>query len=145
MEQFELDPGSSDETGFGIQELDAADRRLIELAQGLNQAIAAGCGREELLRLMSRLVLDAIDHFEMEERILSERAYPTVKGHAALHLQMKAEFEHALEAMSDARVHAMWAEYGILVKQLVVDHFQQETMKYRAFLHLGSGFDSSDL
>ncbi len=142
MEPSESIPGWSEATGFGIPELDAADRRLVRLAQALNQAIADRRDGAEVRRLMNLLLLDALSHFELEERILSERAYPAAKGHAALHLQMKAELEHAMQALADAGAHAMWAEYGLLVTQLVVDHFRQETMKYREFQRTGSRFDA---
>ena len=78
-----------------------------------------------------QLLLDAVSHFEHEERVLSECAYPWPKGHAALHLQMRAEFEHAMEEMRNEAAQAMWAEYGLLVAQLVVEHMRQETMTYR--------------
>lgn len=135
----------SDAAGFGIPELDAADQGLIALAQVLNQAIADGRDAGEIGRLMNQLVLDAVSHFELEERVLSERAYPAAKGHAALHLQMKAELEHAMEQLAEVGTHAMRAEYGLLITQLVVDHFRQETMKYRDFLRSGSAFDSQGM
>jgi len=135
-------PAWSDGPGFGIPELDAADRQLIALAQVLNQAIADGLNRGEILRLINQLVLEAVRHFELEERVLSECSYPTAKGHAALHLQMKAEIEHATKELADAGAHAMWAEYGLLITQIIVDHFRQETMKYREFLGSGPHLDS---
>jgi len=145
MEQSELNAGRSDGTGFGIPELDAADQGLIALAQVLNQAIADGRDAGEIRRLMNQLVLDAVSHFDLEERVLSERAYPTAKGHAALHLQIKAELDHVMEKLADVEAHPVWAEYGLLVTQLVVDHFQQETAKYRDFLGSGSPFDSQGM
>jgi hypothetical protein len=42
MEQSEWTLAWSDGMGFGIPELDAADRRLNELLHELNQAIAGG-------------------------------------------------------------------------------------------------------
>ena len=145
MVASESNPGWSDGTGFGIPELDAADQSLIALAQVLNQAIADGRDGREIQQLINQLVLDAVSHFEIEERVLSERAYPAAKGHAALHLQMKAELEHAMEQLAQVGTHAMRTEYGLLITQLVVDHFRQETMKYRDYLRSGSAFDSQGM
>lgn len=142
MELSEWTPAWSDGTGCGIPELDAADRRLNALVHELNQAIADGRDGEEIQRPMNQLLLEAVSHFEHEERVLSECAYPCQKGHAALHRQMSAELEHAMEVLRDVEARAMWAEYGLLVAQLFVEHMRQEAMKYRNFLRPGSLSDS---
>jgi len=142
MEQSEWILAWSDEMGCGVPELDAADRRLNALVHELNQAIADGRAEDEIQRLMNQLLLDAVSHFEHEERVFSETDYPLLKGHAALHLQMRAELEHAMEVLRDVEAHAMWAEYGLLVAQLFVEHMRQETMKYRNFLRSRSVSDS---
>jgi hemerythrin-like metal-binding protein len=120
--------------GFGIAEIDVADRHLIALAHELNHAIAAGRDAQDIPRLADRFLLEAVRHFEHEERVLCECGYPLIKGHAALHLQMLAELEHAREALCSMERSAAWTEYGMLIKQLVTDHFRQEAMKYRDFL-----------
>lgn len=142
MEQSEWTPDWSNGLGFGIPELDAAERRLSALVQELNQAIADGREGNELQGLMSQLLRDARSHFEHEERVLVECAYPQPKGHAALHVQMRAELEHALAELRDAKAQAMRAEYGLLVKQLFVEHMRQEMSKYRTFVRPGSVADS---
>jgi hemerythrin-like metal-binding protein len=142
MEHTERTAGSSEETGFDIAELDAADRRLCALVHELNQSIADGCEGEELQRLTNQLLLEALSHFEHEERVLAQSAYPLPKGHAALHRQIRAELEHALAELGNAQSKATRVEYGLLVKQLFVEHMRQETMKYKTFLRPGSRSDS---
>ena len=145
MEQTESIPDWSEGMGFGIADLDAAERRLATLVQELNQAIADGRDREEMQRLTNQLLLDALSHFEYEERVFSECAYPLPKGHAALHVQMRAELEHALARVCDAESQAMRAEYGLLVKQLFVEHMRQEVRKYRASLRPGPISDTQTM
>lgn len=142
MKQSEWTLAWSDGMGFGIPELDAAERRLNALVHELNQAIADGRDGEEIQRLMNQLLFEAVSHFEHEERVLSECAYPLQKGHAALHLQMRAELEHVIEVLRDVEAHAMWAECGLLVAQLFVEHMRQESMKYRNFRRSSSRSDS---
>ena len=89
---------------------------------------------------MYQLQREAFGHFENEERVLSECAYPLQKGHGALHVEMRAELEHAMAIFRDVEARATWAECGLLVTQLFVEHTRQESMKYRNFL--GSGFRS---
>jgi len=142
MEQSEWVPTWRDGMGLGVPELDAADRRLNALVHLLNQAIADGRDGEEIQRLMHRLLLEAFSHFENEERVLSECAYPLQKGHAALHVQMRAELEHAMAVFRDVDARATWVECGLLVAQLFVEHMRQESMRYRNFLRSGSNSDS---
>jgi hemerythrin-like metal-binding protein len=124
MELSERIPASSDRTGIGLPELDAEDRRINALVHELNRAIADGRDGEEVERVMTQLLLDAFSHFEHEERVLSERAYPLLKGHAALHRQMRAELEHTMEVFRDAGARATWAACGLLVAQLFVEYMR---------------------
>lgn len=121
--------------GFGIPELDAEDQRLHALLRALNLAIGDGGDVEEIQRLMQQIELDALKHFEHEERLLEECAYPSRLGHAALHLQIKAEMEHAKKELRNIQVRQMWVDYGLLLTQLFVEHMRHETLKYRSFLH----------
>lgn len=138
MEHADWTLAWSEEMGFGIPELDAADQRLIALTQTLNQAIAGDRDGEEVRRMLDQLLLEAVSHFAHEERVLSEIGYPLPKGHAALHRQMLAELEHAMEALRLVQTREAWTEYGLLVTQLVVEHFRLETIQYRRFLRSNS-------
>ena len=138
MELSERIPDLSDGMGCDLPELDAEERRINALVHELNRAIADGRDGEEIQRVMNQLLLDALDHFEHEERVLSERAYPLQKGHAGLHRQIRAELEHAMEVLRDADARATWAACGLLVAQLFVEHMREETMKFRTFLRPGS-------
>lgn len=141
MEQSErILPGGS-RMGFGIPELDASELRLNALTHELNQAIAGDADGNAIQRVMNQILLEAGSHFELEERVLSESAYPSPKGHAALHLQIRAELEHAMEKFRDAQARALWTEYGLLVAQLFVEHMRQEAIKYQAFARSGTHFD----
>jgi hemerythrin len=129
---------------LGNLELDAEERRLVALVHELNQAIADGRSGEETQRMMNRLLRDALSHFEHEERVLSKSAYPCPKGHAGLHLQIRVELEHAMEALRHAETQATRVEYGLLVQQLFVEHMRQETMKFANIRLSGSGSDSQE-
>ena len=124
-----------DELGFGIPELDTADRQLCAMAYELCRAISSGRDMEDIHQLMEELRLEAIRHFEYEEHVLLQRAYPRPAGHAALHRQIRMELEHASEELRDVKAHVMWVEYGHLITQLIVEHVRQETINYRRFMH----------
>jgi len=134
MNNFDLSWAGIADTGFGIPELDVADRDMVAQAHVLNQAIAERADAIEIQRRVNRFVREARSHFKHEEQVLWECGYPLVKGHAALHVQMLAELEHAREALCAIERRAAWTEYGLLIKQLVTDHFREEALKYREFL-----------
>ena len=127
---------------LGLWKLDVEDQRLGALANELDQAIADGLDAEEIQKLMSQLLREALSHFEHEEQMLSQGVYPLPKGHAALNLQIRTELEHAMEALRDIEAHAMWTDYGLLVKQLFLEHILHESMQFRTILRSDSQFDS---
>jgi hemerythrin len=141
MKHTNLNLAGSEGTGTGIPELDAEERRLSAQVHELNRAIADGRGADEIWQLMNRVLLDAVSHFEHEEQVFAKCAYPLLKGHAALHRQMTAELEHAMEVLRAVEARSMWGEYGLLVAQLFDEHMRQETMKYRNFVCHDSGPD----
>jgi len=141
MERSEWSMDGSDGLHPCVPELDREEWRLGALVNDLNRAIA--CGNEaNIPRLMNQLLVDACRHFAHEEQFMSEAAYPRLKGHAALHDQIRAEMEHAMKQLRHTRLHALRNEYGLLVEQLVTEHATQERKKFQAFLQSKSSPNS---
>jgi len=46
-----------------------------------------------------------------------------------------------MEELRHADGRALWAEYGLLITQLFVEHMRQEAAKYREFLRSNSRSD----
>lgn len=69
----------------GIREVDDQHRRLLELVNHLNDAVAEGRGDDILGETLSELIDYTIYHFSTEERLMSAAAYPEYVSHQACH------------------------------------------------------------
>ena len=117
--------------GFGVPAIDAADRRLFALVNALNQATLDGSPAKTVQTALEKILRLASLHFHREENFFAQVGYPLLKGHAALHRQMRAELEHVKDELSRVESRKIWMEYGLLVKQLFVEHTLRETAIYR--------------
>jgi len=118
---------------FGIPELDEQHKHLVVLINALNEAIVSGAVTDKLAGLMDAILEDSRAHFSDEERILTDDAYPHRKGHKLLHEILKNELDHVKQECDGTQNIKLWPEYGLLVRQLFLNHFLDETRKYREF------------
>ncbi len=114
-------------------DVDREERQLAALAEALNCAIS-GEDRLAAQTLMSRLLVEARMHFVHEERLLCDAGYPRAQGHAAIHLQIAAELEHARAELERTRLPALRTAYGLLVLQLIAEHHAQESRAFKSYL-----------
>ena len=127
----------TDQPGFGVAEMDAADRRLFAQVNTFNEAIVNGRHEQAIHYVFDKLMQDASLHFRHEEQFFSQVGYPLLKGHAALHRQMTAELRNVKEELRRTEDRATWMECGLLVRQLFVDHTLRETKVYRSLPRTG--------
>ena len=124
--------------GFGIPAMDTADQRLFARVNALNEAIVAARPAAVIRKALDKIVRESSTHFNNEEEFLAQAGYPLLKGHAALHLQMRAELASVKEELGRTESRAIWTECGLLVKQLFVEHTLRETKIYRGLPYANS-------
>jgi hemerythrin len=73
----------------GENSIDAQHRQILAILNDLYVAMDTGREHEELKRLLDRLVLYTMTHFEHEEEIMRACAYPDFENHKAEHDQMR--------------------------------------------------------
>jgi hemerythrin-like metal-binding protein len=121
----------NDKMAFFIPELDDEHRRLASAINDLNRAIHRGSGVDALEELMHVVLTQATSHFSHEESVLAQARYPWMNGHKLLHDLLRGKLEQVMQDCSGLRDAKSWSEHGLLVKQLFVDHFLDETDRYR--------------
>ena len=134
MEQSQWNIRWNDRLAFGIPELDDEHRELAILSNDLNCAIRRGVRASELNDLMKRILDRAQAHFNHEEALLTEVEYPLRKVHHLLHEQLQSELQHVTDRATGDLSNILWREYGLLVRQLIEEHFMAETTRYKEFL-----------
>lgn len=116
---------------IGLSEVDSEHQHFAGIVNELNRAIRNRRGQAELQRLVEALILDAQEHFEHEETLFAEVGYPRAQEHAQEHTRLLNELVELSSQMRFTPFHNLWLEYGLTVKQLLVDHLLSEDMLYR--------------
>ena len=83
----------NDALSVGIAEIDHQHRRLIELANQLNQAMRAGSGRDSLGRILDELTNYVATHFRYEEQLMQTHHYENTAQHTREHQSLASQVE----------------------------------------------------
>lgn len=129
---------------LGIPEIDADHQRFASLVNDLNLAIMRRASKDEVRKKLDLLYLDARAHFQHEERLFAQHAYPEHEGHARLHRQIEAAIMQQFAVFKTTDFGKEWMESGLRIKGLLVNHLLQEDMKYREFMQFKMGIKAAD-
>lgn len=109
----------------GVTEIDAQHRKLVDLINGLHEAMLVGQGAGMLERLLGELIEYTIYHFECEEKIFIRYNCPGLEGHLhehrmlteqVLEYQRRFEENHFKNAVKIAKFMKAWLRDHILDK-----------------------------
>ncbi len=123
----------SQELSVHIPEIDAEHKHFIELINALNEAIAERMSLSEVRKRMQDVIDDALGHFEHEEALFIEWDYPETAQHVQAHAAATSIFLGIKQNIAQSEDNDEWAEAGLKVRQLLVDHLLNEDMKYRDY------------
>ena len=69
----------------GVKDIDDQHKKLVELANSLNDAMKAGNGKETLGAVLGELITYTVTHFAFEERLMETHKYPLSPQHKQEH------------------------------------------------------------
>lgn len=118
----------------GIPEVDREHQKFLSLVNDLVAFIVEGKGKAEIERQMRLVIADAISHFENEERLFLEFGYPEAERHALLHKQIRNRLVRMADEIKATDLNSAWVDKALHLRQLLVDHFLKEDIKYRGYL-----------
>ncbi|MGB1883192.1 MAG: bacteriohemerythrin [Gammaproteobacteria bacterium] len=112
-----------DEFELGIDEVDADHRALIELINGLTDALNTDSGDDDIKHLLTEIHTRIGDHFGEEERIMRETGYAAYDAHKADHERLLGDI---LNMIDDYReVYALAPDLlGIRIENWFMVHFR---------------------
>jgi hemerythrin len=87
MSLFQWDESYS----VGHSEIDAQHKRLFQLAEDMNTAMAAGKGKQLLSQTLANLINYTKGHFSSEERLMQRYNYPEYPQHKVEHDKLTAQ------------------------------------------------------
>jgi hemerythrin-like metal-binding protein len=117
----------------GDAKIDGEHKNLIQRVNDLNTGLVAQASREEILRLIQRVLDTATSHFASEEQLLRDRGYPNADQHRRIHERITAEFYGAMDDFASTPSDLTWLIKGLNISRALMEHLAREDMKYRDF------------
>ena len=115
----------ADLTGIGV--IDDQHQQIFDLIDALGEA-AKGDSREQIGEAINHIVSHTLAHFEFEEELMEQVAYPFLKVHKRLHdhfIQRLAGFTQRFDAGEDIA-----AELEQFLASWLHNHFAHEDKDY---------------
>lgn len=84
----------------GVKEIDNQHKKLVAIANRLNDAMKDGVGKDVLATILADLLAYTESHFAFEERLMDQYHYPLSPQHKAEHRELVktvGEFSRQLE------------------------------------------------
>ena len=117
----------------GVDVIDGEHHRLFDLINEFHDRHARGETRDDVLRVLNRLVAYAEEHFQHEEELMRESAYPHLENQVAQHEQLFTSI-FALNDRLAAGVAHVDTDTLRFLKGWLVGHIVQEDMQLGDFL-----------
>ncbi len=118
----------------GIREIDLQHKKLVEMINGLHDAMKEGKGKDVLARVLQELVNYAGSHFATEEKHMTNFNYPGYLAHKSEHekfvkqvLDFKKDFDSGKAAMT--------LEVMNFLKNWLLNHISGTDKKYGPFFN----------
>ena len=74
-----------------IAQIDQQHKKLVDLINALNEAMAKGRAKDVLNKILNELVAYCASHFKLEEQIMQVNGYPEYDEHKDKHDKMTAK------------------------------------------------------
>ena len=123
----------SDSVKIGV--LDDQHKKLFDIVNELFAAMNTMRGRDILEEILQRLEHYAATHFEMEESLMAQHAFPELASHRSAHHAMREKvrsFKKQLDAGSSNNVAP---ELLVYLQHWLRNHIRVVDQRYSAFLN----------
>ncbi len=117
----------------GINSIDEQHKKLVNMINALNDALAAGEGKEMLGKIFNGLAAYTTKHFQFEEDLFAKYNYPETAAHKKEHADLLKQVGD-LKAKMDAGNFMISMELMAFLKSWLTNHIQGTDKKYVAFL-----------
>ncbi|VAV84692.1 hypothetical protein MNBD_DELTA01-119 [hydrothermal vent metagenome] len=131
---MELIKWSEERYMLGISEVDSQHRRLIDVVNGLQEALREGQAKEVVCNFLSVMEEYSRSHFSYEEELMLTWGYPDYSAKKRLH----ESFIRQLETLSrEYRLGNMTVSMNTLnfLKDWLDHHIVDENKEYSPYMH----------
>lgn len=123
----------SDEFLVGDATIDSQHRYLFDLINAFHEAFMASRSRKEVARLLNQLTEYAETHFQEEERLMRESAYPAAGEHHVIHEALYEQI-YALNARFEDRALNPTYETVAFLRTWLTDHILKSDVAFGEYL-----------
>lgn len=122
----------------GIVSLDNEHKKLIEQTDRLFESIRNKKSDEILEETLNMLYTYTLDHFEHEEKILTEYRYPDLEQHKVIHQKLREDL-HVLREKASSGTAQVATELLNFLRSWLLGHIADVDKKYGSFLESRAG------
>lgn len=108
----------------GVNEIDDQHKKLVDMANRLNDAMQKGQGKEALGKILNELVDYTVYHFGTEERLMGQHQYPNQAAHKEEHKKLIHDVG-AFKAKFDKGDAAITSEIMNFLRDWLTKHILQ--------------------
>ena len=114
--------------------VDSQHKILLDLINELHQAMLSGTGKEQLSKVLSKLIKYTQGHFHAEEEIMQSKQYPDFANHKVEHdrfTQTILDFQHKFQKNE----LGLTIELMNFLKDWLIKHIMGSDKRYAPFLN----------
>jgi hemerythrin-like metal-binding protein len=139
---MEADRGPAGVPQLDVPEMDADHAELLALAHTLSEGLHGGMPTFWVLERLDDLLSLTLRHFDREEGLLTETAYPHLMEHVHSHNRL---LRAMLQFREDVRHQRYRTELAVqFIRAWVVEHVRMEDTRYARHLHAGAAAAGGD-
>jgi hemerythrin len=133
----------SKELMLGVPAMDAEHRQLLRLTSDFLVAAEEQAAFSRLCHILGELIARTRIHFQQEETLLDQVAYPGLAGHRAEHSRLLIEAQKLYERFSaldanprrdEEAARTLTLEAAQFLQRWLVDHIMADDMPYRPYI-----------
>ena len=112
----------TEKLSVGIPSIDAQHKKLLAMANELYDAMKAGHGKELLNKTLDGLINYTVTHFNYEEKLFGQTAYPDAGPHKKQHEDLKKQVLAIQEKMKGGVSYGHSMEVMQFLKNWLTNH-----------------------
>ena len=112
----------------GIAQVDSEHKVLIELINGLHEAMSKGQGRAAVGPVLDELLRYTERHFSREEQMMKQAGYTDLASHQRIHAELVAKVRQQRQEFQGGSL--LTIDVMAFLQKWLVDHIQHVDQRY---------------
>jgi len=122
----------NDGLSVGVDTFDAHHKKLVDLINGLHEAMGEGKGRDKVGSILKELARYTVYHFSEEENRMKLHGYPGYQHHKDEHERFVAKVTGFIEKLNDGNLSLSISVMNFL-RDWLTSHIQKTDKQYSSF------------